>query len=152
MCQKLPEPRSVGRGYITAMKAPTWLWLNCNFFTLAQFPWYFFIRHFIAVIQPVWRGVGLLSQSVFGRLYLKDIHGCVKTFRVLMRPSEICIDNQQRKEAIELRQAPKSVKPCYPKGKNQCSPFWVGMLLYTALTHCSSLTSSGARMTFKESS
>lgn len=64
---------------------------------------------------------------------------CVKTSRVLTCTSEICRD-KQREEAIELRQAPKSVKPCYPKGgkKNRCSPFWVGMLLYTVLTHCRS--------------
>lgn len=49
---------------------------------------------------------------------------CVKTSRVLTRTSDICRDKQQREEAIELRQAPKSVRPCYPKGgKNQCSPF-----------------------------
>ena len=52
----------------------------------------------------------------------KDIHGCVRTLGILMCPSEICIDKQQREEAIEVRQAPKSVKACYPREKINVLP------------------------------
>lgn len=55
----------------------------------------------------------------------------VKTFSILMCVPVMCRDKQKWKEAIELRQAPKSVKPCYPKERKKKSIFsyWVGLLL-----------------------
>lgn len=45
-----------------------------------------------------------------------------KTLRILMLTGEICTDKRHREEAVELRQAPKSVKPCYPKEKINVLP------------------------------
>lgn len=148
-CQKLPKASLVVRGLRLINQSSCWC--GVDFVQSSSLPdW---TSHSLLLINQ-YEDLHWMESAkswTWAAVLSKDIHSCVKTSRILTHTSEICRDNQQREEAIELRQAPKSVKPCYPKGKNQCSPFRVGMLLCTVLTPCTSLCSSEARLTFNKS-
>lgn len=103
-CQKLPKASLVGRGLHLINRCSSWLQLSSH--PLLQPP-----RLNIALLVE---GLYRMESAKFWRWASLFKDSCVKTSRILMRR-----DNQRWKEAIEHRQALRSVKPCYLKGKKK---------------------------------